>query len=207
MLEDVCLLRLVVQRASRSEVFIGGVSQGPLSASLIVFFGVGLQENLKNSFSENLKNSVKSPVEFHGLDSFQEVAQTPEKSAESLKPLLEKLADKLFGLRVFSDSAGKMNLSLASLPLAGGAPNGLYVVSQFTLFADCSKGFRPGFSRAAPAPFAQAVYAQFVKICSAMAPEGTALRTGQFGADMQVSLVNDGPVTLILEATLKGGLR
>ena len=102
----------------------------------------------------------------------------------------QALAAKIAKLRVFTDEAGKMNRSL--LDTGGGA----MVVSQFTLAADTSRGNRPGYSRAAPPDLARALYERFA---DAMRGLGVATETGQFGADMQVSLVNDGPVTIWID--------
>lgn len=101
----------------------------------------------------------------------------------------DRLLDKLLRYRVFPDSEGKMNLSLVDI--AGD----LLVVSQFTLAADTRKGTRPGFSTAAAPADAEALYDYF---CEA-AKKRIHTNTGHFGADMQVSLVNDGPVTFWLE--------
>jgi D-tyrosyl-tRNA(Tyr) deacylase len=102
------------------------------------------------------------------------------------------LIDKIVQLRVFSDDAGKMNLSLTD---AGGA---LLIVSQFTLYGDCRKGRRPSFDGAAPAATAHALYEHFVEGARL---RGISVETGVFQAHMDVELVNDGPVTLILETT------
>ncbi len=104
----------------------------------------------------------------------------------------EYLADKIIQLRVFSDEAGKMNRGLAE---AGGA---LLVVSQFTLYGDCRKGRRPSFDAAAPAELARALYEHFVATARG---RGIPVETGVFQAHMDVELINDGPVTLILETT------
>lgn len=100
------------------------------------------------------------------------------------------MADKVVGLRLFSDDDGKMNLSLADV---GGA---LLVVSQFTLYGDAVKGRRPSFVDAARPETAIPLYERFVAL---LRERGVPVETGEFGADMQVELVNDGPVTLWLE--------
>ena len=102
----------------------------------------------------------------------------------------DRLAAKIAKLRVFRDEAGKMNRSLVE---AGG---GALVVSQFTLAADTSRGNRPGFSAAAPPAAGERLYLHFA---AALAALGTRVQTGRFGADMAVSLTNDGPVTILLE--------
>lgn len=100
------------------------------------------------------------------------------------------LAKKIAGLRLFEDSEGKMNLGLADV---GGA---VLVVSQFTLYGDAAKGRRPSFTQAARPEQAQPLYELF---CAALAAEGIPVAQGVFRAYMQVALVNDGPVTLIVE--------
>ena len=100
------------------------------------------------------------------------------------------LAARTARLRVFRDATGRMNRSLLD---AGG---GALVVSQFTLAADTSRGNRPGFSAAAAPEDGRRLYEAYVE---ALRAEGVAVETGRFGADMAVSLVNDGPVTLMLE--------
>jgi D-tyrosyl-tRNA(Tyr) deacylase len=100
------------------------------------------------------------------------------------------LADKVVGLRIFPDDEGKMNRSVADV---GG---GVLVVSQFTLHGDCSKGRRPSFVAAAPPEKAVPLYEAFV---AAVRSHGVPTTTGRFGAMMQVELVNDGPVTLIID--------
>ena len=103
---------------------------------------------------------------------------------------VEKLVSKITQLRVFEDEAGKMNRSLAE---AGGS---LLVVSQFTLYADCKKGNRPSFIAAARPETAIPLYESFIAGCR---EKGFHVETGVFGADMQVSSVNDGPVTIIYD--------
>jgi D-aminoacyl-tRNA deacylase len=100
------------------------------------------------------------------------------------------LAAKCAELRIFPDADGKMNLSARDLNAAA------LVVSQFTLYGDCQKGRRPNFMDAAPPAKATELYEYFVKVLRTHLPK---VETGQFGAMMQVELVNDGPVTLILE--------
>ncbi|WP_019412259.1 D-aminoacyl-tRNA deacylase [Pseudomonas psychrophila] len=100
-----------------------------------------------------------------------------------------KLLHKLLNYRVFSDADGKMNLSLADV---GG---GLLLVSQFTLAADTKSGLRPSFSTAAPPALAETLFKHLLEEAKRLHPR---VETGRFGADMQVHLVNDGPVTFLL---------
>jgi D-tyrosyl-tRNA(Tyr) deacylase len=100
------------------------------------------------------------------------------------------MADKIPGLRIFGDADEKMNLALADI---GGA---VLVVSQFTLYGDAEKGRRPSFVRAARPEHAIPLYERFIEL---LRGRGVPVETGEFGAAMQVELVNDGPVTLWLE--------
>ncbi|MBX6330265.1 MAG: D-tyrosyl-tRNA(Tyr) deacylase [Gemmatimonadaceae bacterium] len=100
------------------------------------------------------------------------------------------MADKVIGLRLFGDSEGKMNLALSDVQGA------LLVVSQFTLYGDAQKGRRPSFIDAARPEVAEALYERFVAM---LRERGVTVETGEFGAMMEVDLVNDGPVTLWLE--------
>ncbi|WP_028314188.1 D-aminoacyl-tRNA deacylase [Desulfatibacillum aliphaticivorans] len=104
---------------------------------------------------------------------------------------VEYLAKKIVGLRIFEDDNGKMNLSLDEV---GGE---MLVVSQFTLYGDCRKGRRPSFVGAAPPELAEKLYEEFVNVVDLL---GIKTATGKFGAMMDVSLVNQGPVTLIVES-------
>ena len=106
-----------------------------------------------------------------------------------------QLADKVAGLRIFEDAAGKMNLALTDV---GGA---MLVVSQFTLLGDCRKGRRPSFDAAARPELAERLYQIFL---DAVAAFGVPVATGRFRQMMQVELVNDGPVTLLVETERKG---
>jgi D-tyrosyl-tRNA(Tyr) deacylase len=101
------------------------------------------------------------------------------------------MVDKLAGLRIFDDEEGKMNLSVEDV---GGA---MLVVSQFTLYGDCRRGKRPSFIEAAPPEHAEAIYQQLVE---QVAARGIPVATGRFRHQMQVSLVNDGPVTIWIES-------
>lgn len=101
------------------------------------------------------------------------------------------LADKVVGLRIFNDAEGKMNRGVAEV---GG---GVLIVSQFTLYGDCRKGRRPSFIDAAPPEIAIPLYEEFI---NAVKAQGVPVATGRFGADMQVELINDGPVTLIVDS-------
>lgn len=107
----------------------------------------------------------------------------------------EWLARKIAALRIFPDAEGRMNLSL---PQVGGS---CLAVSQFTLYGDCRKGSRPGFTAAAPAEKGRSDFESFVE---RLRGEGVPVETGIFQADMQVYLLNDGPVTLVLEREAGG---
>lgn len=109
---------------------------------------------------------------------------------DDTEEIAKKIADKICGLRVFEDGAGKMNVN----PSDAGAA--LLIVSQFTLYADC-KSRRPGFTEAARPETAIPLYEQVIAECRS---RGFHVETGEFGADMQVSSVNDGPVTILLDS-------
>lgn len=111
-------------------------------------------------------------------------------SADDTRKIADKMTDKLLGLRIFDDEEGKTNLSLEAV---GGE---LLLISQFTLYADCRKGFRPSFVKAGPPDMANELYEYITEQC------GKRFRTekGIFGADMKVELLNDGPFTIILDS-------
>ena len=109
---------------------------------------------------------------------------------EDTKEIADFLVQKLIKLRVFEDENGKMNLSLKDI-------NGeLLIVSQFTLYADCTSGNRPSFTNAANPDLANELYEHFIQKCM---EENIKVEHGIFGADMKVELLNDGPVTILLE--------
>jgi D-tyrosyl-tRNA(Tyr) deacylase len=110
------------------------------------------------------------------------------------EPEARRLAERVAGYRVFADAQGKMNLSLREV---GGE---LLAVPQFTLAADTESGARPSFSGAAPPAEGEALFAKFVEFAAQTVP----VRLGRFGADMKVSLVNDGPVTFRLQVRTLG---
>ena len=115
--------------------------------------------------------------------------------AEDTGELLDKYVEKIIKLRIFEDENGKTNRSLLDV-------NGeLLVISQFTLYANCRKGHRPSFTEAAAPELANKLYQEFLEKCRERLGR---VESGSFGADMQVSLVNDGPFTIVLDdATIK----
>ena len=110
---------------------------------------------------------------------------------EDTRTIADKMIKKLIGLRIFEDENGKTNLSLSDV-------NGsLLLVSQFTLYADCKKGNRPSFTNAAAPEIANELYKYIISECKKQIP---VVQQGIFGADMKVSLLNDGPFTIVLDS-------
>ncbi|MFM2392862.1 MAG: hypothetical protein RLZZ546_844 [Bacteroidota bacterium] len=108
---------------------------------------------------------------------------------------LEWLAQKILQMRIFGDNEGKMNLSVQDID------GHIMVVSQFTLYASVKKGNRPGFTRSAKPEFANPIYEKFIEYCKNHF--SGKISTGVFGADMKISLLNDGPVTIIIDTKNK----
>lgn len=107
------------------------------------------------------------------------------------KEIADKLIKKMIGLRIFEDENGKTNLSLADVD------GELLLISQFTLYANCKKGNRPSFIESGNPKMAEALYHYIIEQCRKTVP---IVETGSFGADMKVSLVNDGPFTIVLDS-------
>lgn len=107
------------------------------------------------------------------------------------KEIADSMVKKLINLRIFNDSQGKMNLSIKDVE------GSLLLISQFTLYADCSHGNRPGFTNAAKPDYANELYEYIV---SNVKQYDVPVETGKFGADMKVELLNDGPVTIVLDS-------
>ena len=113
-------------------------------------------------------------------------------SNEDTKEIADKMVDKMLKLRIFEDSEGKTNLSLADVQ------GELLLVSQFTLYADCKKGNRPSFIKAGSPDFANEMYEYIIEKCKKQ--DGLKVEHGKFGADMKVELLNDGPFTIVLDS-------
>ena len=107
------------------------------------------------------------------------------------KEIADKMIHKMVGLRIFDDENGKTNLSLDQVD------GSLLLVSQFTLYANCKKGFRPSFIEAGAPDFANEMFEYIIDECKKVVPK---VETGSFGADMKVDLLNDGPFTIILDS-------
>ena len=112
-------------------------------------------------------------------------------SDSDTEEIADKMVKKMLGLRIFEDENGKTNLSLDTV---GGS---LLLISQFTLYANCKKGNRPSFIEAGDPSMAEEMYEYIIEICQQTVPT---VERGQFGADMKVSLTNDGPFTIILDS-------
>ncbi|MGQ9623077.1 MAG: D-aminoacyl-tRNA deacylase [Candidatus Caldatribacteriaceae bacterium] len=145
-------MRAVVQRVKKASVKVNGKIVGSINQGLLVFLGVGKEDNERD---------------------------------------LEFMVRKISHLRVFEDSTGKMNLSVRDV---GGA---VLCVSQFTLYGDCRRGLRPSFDEAALPDQAQYYYEAFL---GHLKKEGIPVESGVFGAFMEVELLNDGPVTILLDS-------
>ena len=112
-------------------------------------------------------------------------------SNEDNQEIADKMVKKLVGLRIFEDENGKTNLALSDV---GGS---LLLISQFTLYADCKKGYRPSFINAGAPDMANQLYEYIIERCKETIPN---VQTGSFGADMKISLENDGPFTIVLDS-------
>ena len=110
---------------------------------------------------------------------------------DDTKEIADKMVKKMTGLRIFEDEQGKTNLSLADVD------GELLLVSQFTLYANCKRGYRPGFTDAGAPDMANAMYQYIISEGKKVIP---VVQTGEFGADMKVDLLNDGPFTIILDS-------
>ena len=112
-------------------------------------------------------------------------------SHEDNQEIADKMVKKLVGLRIFEDENGKTNLALSDV---GGS---LLLISQFTLYADCKKGYRPSFINAGAPDMANQLYEYIIEKCKETVSN---VQTGSFGADMKISMVNDGPFTIVLDS-------
>jgi D-aminoacyl-tRNA deacylase len=153
-------MRLVLQRVLQASVEVEGQPAGAIGPGLVIFVGVGREDEGGPAAAAGAKTSVAA------------------------------LAQKVAALRIFADAEGKTNLSLLD---TGGAA---LVISQFTLYADCRRGRRPSFAKAADPGPAESLVDDFRAALNSL---GVPTATGRFGAHMTVSVVNDGPFTVILE--------
>lgn len=161
-------IRCVVQRVRQCEIIIEEKSRGICSHGLLLYFGLGTVGDLKDLPSEPTPDLQKK------IDS-----------------CAEKLLSKLTQLRIFQDELGKMNKSVCDIQ------GGIYIVSQFTLFADIRKGNRPSFTQALPSSLARSL---FQSVEQQWRKNSTVpLFSGEFAADMKVRYENDGPITITFE--------
>lgn len=178
------VIRKTIQRVSFAEVLIDEKSQGKMDQGLVVFVGFGFVDSNSLILTDEYQQKI-----------FEQLAPTDILAQTKCRLALEKSIDKLLALRIFSDSDGKLNLSLNQ------AQGSVYCVSQFSLFADCAKGNRPGFTKSAKPFLAKPLYDLYVDILKKKM-DSQFVFTGQFAADMQVHLCNDGPLTINLEYSL-----
>lgn len=145
-------MRALVQRVKEAELFIDGKSEGPIGVGLLIYLGIGHEDD---------------------------------------EAVAEKLWNKIKKLRIFADDEGKINLDI------GAVSGNLLIVSQFTLYASVRKGNRPSFTSSADPEKGKALYDYFVNLARAEFQE---LKTGTFGANMQVESINDGPFTIWIDS-------
>ncbi|MCF6461359.1 D-aminoacyl-tRNA deacylase [Clostridium sp. Cult3] len=145
-------MRAVVQRVLNANVKVNGDTVGKIGKGLLVFLGIGEDDDNKD---------------------------------------LEYMVEKILGLRIFEDTNSKMNLSLLDVE------GEILVISQFTLYGDVRKGKRPSFSSSARPEMAESMYNKFIAMCK---ERGIKAEEGIFGADMKVELINDGPVTILIDS-------
>lgn len=136
--------------------------------------------NAQVSIKQNIVGSIET-----GLLVFVGICE------KDTKEIADKMIKKLIGLRIFEDENGKTNLDLKAVD------GNLLIISQFTLYADCKKGNRPSFIRAGSPQMANELYEYILKKCKEQFPN---IQQGEFGADMKVSLINDGPFTILLDS-------
>lgn len=136
--------------------------------------------NAQVSIEQNIVGSIET-----GLLVFVGICE------KDTKEIADKMIKKLIGLRIFEDENGKTNLDLKAVD------GNLLIISQFTLYANCKKGNRPSFIRAGSPQMANELYEYILKKCKEQFPN---IQQGEFGADMKVSLINDGPFTILLDS-------
>jgi D-tyrosyl-tRNA(Tyr) deacylase len=178
------VLRSVLQRCKRAEVVADGQSCGVLQSGFLFLIGFASSSTLDTDVCLKLLLDL-----------------SPQQRALLFQPLFSKWWDKVSQLRIFADPQGRMNESILQQPETAG----FYLVSQFTLFADLRKGNRPGFSAALSSQLAKICFEEFVLSVRAKAHPRNVF-SGVFAADMQVGLVNDGPVTLMFDCSLQSGI-
>lgn len=167
-------MRLVIQRVREAHVNVSGKTVGEIQNGYMILFGVSTED------------------EAHAKEYLTQRKQEPTAALLSHMPSVQWLVKKVIGLRVFDDEAGVMNRSIVDVE------GNILVVSQFTLHASTKKGNRPSYIRAAGHDYAVPIYEGF---CQALTHAlGRPVATGEFGATMEVGLVNDGPVTILLDS-------
>ncbi len=164
-------MRFLIQRVNEAHVQVEGQVIGKIGKGLLVFVGISRSDFMQeNNSAENEDNDFDQKKAYE---------------------IADKMIKKLIGLRIFEDENGKTNLDMKAV---GGQ---LLMISQFTLYADCRKGNRPSFVNAGNPQKANDIYRYVIDRCK---KEIEVVEEGSFGANMQISLVNDGPFTIILDS-------
>ncbi len=164
-------MRFLIQRVNEAHVQVEGQVIGKIGKGLLVFVGISRSDFMQeNNSAENKDNDFDQKKAYE---------------------IADKMIKKLIGLRIFEDENGKTNLDMKAV---GGQ---LLMISQFTLYADCRKGNRPSFVNAGDPQKANDIYRYVIDRCK---KEIEVVEEGSFGANMQISLINDGPFTIILDS-------
>lgn len=167
-------MRFLIQEVSEARVEVAGQTVGEIGRGFLVFVGISNSDTEEYAKEHNYHSENKS-----------------SERKKAFLNMVDRMVEKLVGLRIFRDENGRTNLDMKTV---GGQ---MLIVSQFTLYADCRKGKRPSFGKAGDPQMANEIYRYVIEKCR---EEIGTVEEGSFGAEMRVSLVNEGPFTVLLDS-------